>query len=225
MTNSQLKPPRTLTQAELAALIKGYRALRQWSQEELAEWSMLKVDEIAEVENGLRNEPQTLRALAQGLDFADPDVLNKPIHIPGAQDDDPESESADAGTTALEAFVVSSGDELGELVLNSTALAVSCSFELGMQADKVFEALTDYMREYRDLFKEYSESRMRQIHEEFQEYLLELKGLGVSLSYATRNLPENASLAKGLRPSIALYLVAFPVGEEPESFLVSLTDF
>jgi hypothetical protein len=205
---------------ELAALIKGYRGLRQWSQDELAERSRLTVEVIVEVESGERNDAQTLRALAQAFNFADLDVFNKPIHIPNAQDDNPESESADTETTALEAFVLSTGEELGELVLNSTALAVSRSFELGMQADKVFEALTDYVREYREYFEEYSSLRVRQILEEFEEYLVELKGFGVSISYATRRLPEHTHQAKNSKPAVALYLVAFPVGEEPESFVV-----
>ena len=220
MTNSQLKPPRMLTLVELAALIAGYRKLRQWSKEELAERSMLAVDLVDEVENGKRNDVQTLRALAQAFSFADLDVFNKPIHIPSAHEEDAKSETVDTDTTALAAFVLSTGEELGELVLNSTALAVSRSFELGMQADKVFEALTDYVREYREYFEEYSSLRVSQILEEFDEYLSELKGLGVSLSYATRDLQEDTGQAISSKPAIALYLVAFPVGEEPESFLI-----
>ncbi len=220
MTNSQSKPPRMLTLTELAALIKGYRKLKEWSQEDLAELSMLSVDQVDEVESGLSHDADTLRALAQAFGFADIDVFNKPIHIPRLQDDETETESAQSDSTALEAFVLSTGEELGELVLNSTALAVSRSFELGMQADKVFEALTDYVREYREYFEEYSASRISQIHEEFQEYLTELKGFGVSISYATRVLPEEINKDKSSKPARALYLVAFPVGEEPESFLV-----
>lgn len=224
MTHSHLKPPRMLTLTELAALIRGYRKLRQWDLEELAQRSMLAVDVVAEVENAMRNDAQTLRALAQAFSFADPDVFNKPIHIPNLQENDLESEASTSDTTALDAFVLTTGEELGELVLNSTALAVSRSFELGMQADKVFDALTDYAREYREYFDEYSASRVSEIHEEFQEYLTELKGFGVSISYATRALPEDTTLAdnqeNSSKPAIALYLVAFPVGEEPESFLV-----
>ena len=220
MTNSQLKAPRMLTLVELAALIKGYRKLRQWSLEELAERSMLAVDVVAEVEDGKHNDAQTLRALAQAFKLADPDVFNKPIHIPSVHDNDAENELIESDTTALEAFVLTTGEELGELVLNSSALAVSRSFELGMQADKVFEALTDYVREYREYFEEYSSLRVSQIHDEFQEYLLELRGLDVSISYATRALPEDTSQLVSSKPAIALYLVAFPVGEEPESFLI-----
>jgi len=220
MSNSQFKTPRILTLDELAALIKGYRKLRQWSQQELAEQSMLTLDVVQAVENGTYNAPDTLRALAQAFGFADPDVLNKPIHIPSAQDDEAALEVMDDDTTSLEAFVLMDGVELGELVLNSTALAVSRSFEMGLQADKVFEALTDYVREYREYFEEFSADRVSQIHEEFQEYLIELKGFGVSICYAKRLLPEDTMQPKGSKPALALYLVAFPAGEEPESFLV-----
>jgi len=220
MTNSLSKPPRMLTLPELAALIKGYRKLKQWSQEDLAELSMLSIEQIEEIENGLSNAPDSLRSLAQAFGFADVDVFNKPIHIPTPQDFDAESTSPESDGTKLEAFVLSTGEELGELVMQSSALAVSRSFELGMQADKVFEALTDYVREYREYFEEYSASRISAIHEEFQEYLGELKSFDVSISYATRQLPLDTAEEKSSTPGIALYLVAFPIGEEPDSFLV-----
>lgn len=104
--------------------------------------------------------------------------------------------------------------------MQSSALAVSRSFELGMQADKVFDALTDYVREYREYFEEYSDARISDIHAEFQEYLSELKGLDVTISYATRDLPSETPQEKGSSQATALYLVAFPLGEEPDSFLV-----
>ena len=220
MTNSLSKPPRMLTLSELAALIKGYRKLKQWSQEDLAELSMLSVEQIEEVENGLSNAPDTLRSLGQAFGFADTDVFNKPIHIPTPQDFDVESSTPELDGIQLEAFVLSTGEELGELVMQSSALAVSRSFELGMQADKVFEALTDYVREYREYFEEYSTSRISDIHEEFQEYLGELKSFGVSISYATRQLPLDSAEEKSSPAGTALYLVAFPIGEEPDSFLV-----
>ncbi len=220
MTNSLSKPPRMLTLSELAALIKGYRKLKQWSQEDLAELSMLSIEQIDEIENGLSNAPDSLRALGQAFGFADIDVLNKPIHIPTPQDFEAESSSPESEGTTLEAFVLTTGEELGELVMQSSALAVSRSFELGMQADKVFEALTDYVREYRECFDEYSTARVSDIHEEFQDYLGELKSFGVSISYATRQLPPDTDEEKSPAPGVALYLVAFPIGEEPDSFLV-----
>ena len=220
MTNSLSKPPRMLTLTELAALIKGYRKLKQWSQEDLAELSTLSIEQIDEIESGLSNAPDSLRALGQAFGFADIDVLNKPIHIPTPQDFEAESSSPESEGTTLEAFVLTTGEELGELVMQSTALAVSRSFELGMQADKVFEALTDYVREYRECFEEYSATRISDIHEEFQDYLGELKSFGVSISYATRQLPADHDEEKSSGTGTALYLVAFPIGEEPDSFLV-----
>lgn len=224
MTNfqpqSQSGSPRMLTLTELAALIKGYRKLKQLSQEELAELSSLTIDQIDLVENGQSSDPDTLRALAQAFGFADIDVFNKPIHIPTGQESAEESDLIESEGLKLEAFVLTTGEGLGELVMQSSALAVSRSFELGMQADKVFEALTDYVREYREYFEEYSATRVSDIHAEFQEYLAELKSLDVSISYATRDLPAETAQEKGSPHPTALYLVAFPLGEEPDSFLV-----
>ena len=178
MTNSQPQSqahsPRMLTLTELAALIKGYRKLKQLSLEELAELSMLSVDQIELVENAQSSDPEALRALAQAFGFADIDVFNKPIHIPTGQESDEQADAVEPEGLKLEAFVLTTGAELGELVMQSSALAVSRSFELGMQADKVFDALTDYVREYRECFEEYSATRISDIHAEFQEYLAEL---------------------------------------------------
>lgn len=222
MKSLQPAAPRMLTLAELAALIKGYRKLKQWTPDELAERAEISILSLQAVENEQSNDPDTLRALSTAFGFSDVDAFNKPIHIPTAQDFEKEEQSSESQGIALEAFVLSTGQELAELVLNSSALAVSRAFEMDMQADKVFEALTDYAREYREYFEEYSETKIHAVHQEFQEYLEELKQLDVSISFATREIANDDAQSNEVNPSpgIALYLVAFPRGEEPDSFLV-----
>lgn len=224
MTSSPTPIPRMLTLKELGALIQGYRKLRLWTEQELAERANLTLNQIMEVESEQSNDPQTLRALALAFSFGDADVFNKPILIPTSEEFDAQSESLESVPEGenLEAFVLLSGQELGALMVQSSALAVNRSFELGQQGDMVFEALTDYLREYRQCIDEYSETRIADIHEEFQEYLDELKTLGVSISYASRDIAPDSPEEKQLdrEASRVLYLIAFPVGEEPESFLV-----
>jgi len=125
---------------------------------------------------------------------------------------------------ALDAFVLSTGQELAEIALASYADVWSASFEMGLQAEMVFAALTDYAREYRDCAAEYSELKKLDVYDELQEYLVELKTLGVSICYATREMvsqqvPDSDASTKSVIV-LVLYLVAFPLGQEPESFLI-----
>lgn len=224
MTQSPNTQPRMLTLKELGALIQGYRKLRQWSEQELAERANLTLSQILEVESEQSNDPQTLRALALAFSFGDADVFNKPILIPTNEEFDAQAESHERAQEGenLEAFVLLSGQELGKLVEQSSTLAVNRSFELGHQGDMVFEALTDYLREYRQCMDDYTAARIADIHEEFQEYLDELKTLGISISYASRDVASDSPTdePEDRTPARVLYLIAFPVGEEPESFLV-----
>jgi len=135
-----------------------------------------------------------------------------------------DSRSADSEQLALDAFVLSTGEELAELALASRADVWSVSFEMGLQADMVFAALTDYAREYRECAAEYSELKKLDVYDELQEYLAELKTLGVSICYATREMvsqqvPDSDASTKSVIV-LVLYLVAFPLGQEPESFLI-----
>lgn len=213
---------RLMTLKELAELVRGYRALRSWTQEELAEIASLNVETIEQVEAQQHSDPETRRALAAAFDFEDIDIFNQPINIPVRGEAQEESETFDSEHVTLEAFVLTTGEELAQLVLESDALIVSPSFEMGMQADKVFEALADYAHEYRELAQGASEAQKIAIYEELHEYVLELSSLGVSVSYAVLPRTEqsgNAILGTGSKA--LLYLVAFPRGEEPESFLAS----
>ncbi len=226
MTMTQPPPqPRLLTLKELAALVRGYRELRQWTQDDLAECSGLSLQAIQQVENEESTGQDIRRALAQAFDFADIDVLNQPFNIPSSaafeQDVDQDQDDADPEHVTLEAFVLASGEELAQLAEITQADLVSHAFEMGMQADKVFAALTDYSREYREGFSGYSEAHKLAVHEELHDYLNELKALGVSVCYATRKMALKPRQDPSASPQALniLYWVTFPRGEEPESFV------
>ncbi len=216
-----INQPRLLTLKELAALVQGYRTLRLWTQEDLADISGVSVQTIQSVEDEQASDEDDLRALAEAFDFADVDVFIKPFSWPASEDFETEGEDDHSEHVTLEAFVLTTGEELAQLVESSQADVVSQSFEMGMQADKVFAALIDYSREYRDCFPEYSELKKNNMYEELQEYLSELRFLGVSVCYATRRIEshrtQNPSAQQ--RSIDILYLVTFALGEEPESFV------
>jgi transcriptional regulator with XRE-family HTH domain len=73
---------RLLTPKELAALVKMFRTVRQWSQEQTGELAGFNVRTLQRVERGEPSDLDTRRAIARALDMQDIDALNKPIHIP-----------------------------------------------------------------------------------------------------------------------------------------------
>ena len=221
MMSNQPQSPRMLTLKELAALVKGYRALRGWTQEDLAALTQLDSAQINAVEDEQAAVPEIYRALGYAFGFNDPDMLSKPVQIPGILDVDMQ-DLPGPGPTTVEAYILSSGEELTQLLCESSLLVVSRSFEMGMQADKVFEALVDYAREYQEHCDKSAQPMTFEIELEFQEYLVELKGLGVSVSYAThfeaiQNMPGTSDHPSAVKK---LILVAFPKDEEPDSFLL-----
>ncbi|EOX7330873.1 helix-turn-helix domain-containing protein [Pseudomonas aeruginosa] len=70
---------RLLTPTELAACIKLFREMRQWSQEQLSAISGLNVRTIQRVEQGQVASLDTRRALARAFELEDIDALNKPF--------------------------------------------------------------------------------------------------------------------------------------------------
>jgi hypothetical protein len=93
-------------------------------------------------------------------------------------------------------------------------------FELTREADEAFAALVDYFRDYRDCADLYSETQKLEVYEDMQSYIDGLKTLGVSLRYAERKMQVKWGAATDSKPMPVnvLYVVAFPLGREPEKF-------
>ncbi|AOS80112.1 XRE family transcriptional regulator [Hydrogenophaga sp. PBC] len=94
------------------------------------------------------------------------------------------------------------------------------AFELTREADETFAMLVDYFRDYRDCADAYSETQKFEIYDEMQSHIDALKALGVSLRSATRKVQVKWGLEQDSKPMPAsvLYVVAFPLGKEPEQF-------
>lgn len=94
------------------------------------------------------------------------------------------------------------------------------AFELTREAQEAFAALVDHFREYRDCANLFNEVDKLDVHDEMQANIDALKALGVSLRFAERTMavkwgeaPDNKPL-----PVNVLYIVGFPIGQEPEQF-------
>ncbi len=82
MTHATEQAPRNLTPAELATLVRAFRDMRSWSQEQLAEIARLTTRTVQRVEDGEPSSVDTRRALAAAFGFEDIDAFNKPYVIP-----------------------------------------------------------------------------------------------------------------------------------------------
>ena len=82
MTHATEQAPRNLTPAELATLVRAFRDMRSWSQEQLAEIARLTTRTVQRVEGGEPSSVDTRRALAAAFGFEDIDAFNKPYVIP-----------------------------------------------------------------------------------------------------------------------------------------------
>lgn len=100
------------------------------------------------------------------------------------------------------------------------------AFELSREAAEEFASLVDYFRDYRDCADVYSETQKLEIYDDLQAHIDALQAQGVSLRYAERKLQvkwgSDQPDAKPV-PVTALYVMAFPLGKEPEQFVTPKT--
>lgn len=211
---------RLLTPAELAVCIKLFREVRQWSQEQLAEISGLNVRTIQRIEQGLSASLNTRRAIASAFEFEDIDAFNKPFAIPSEEEIKAEKEKFDRENVTLTAIPLTNGKQLAKLVENCMMDLSEPAFELTREADETFAMLVDYFRDYRDCADAYAETQKFDVYDEMQSQINALKALGVSLRYAERKMRVKwGSTTDGEpMPVNVLYVVAFPLGKEPEQF-------
>jgi len=210
-----------LTPDELACFIRTAREARQWSQEQLAEISRLNVRTIQRVEGGETASLDTRRALADAFGCEDIDALSKPFLIPSAEEWRAAKENFDREHVTLTALPLTSGRQLARLAESFSMDLSEPAFELTRAAAEEFAVLVDYFRDYRDCAELYSEIQKLEIYDELQAHIDALRGLGVSLRYAERKLKVKWGSGQPERkpvPVSALYVVAFPLGQEPEHF-------
>lgn len=217
-TAEQTKSPRMLTLPELSMLVKVFREIRQWSQEQLAAISGLSTRTVQRVEEGQPSSLDTHRALARAFEFEDIDALNKPYLIPTEEDMKAQKEAFDKEHITLQAKHIATGKELADLV-GSTMMDLSTSaFELPRGAAERYAALIDYYREYRDCADLYSESDKFGVYDDFQKIMDELKALDVSLCFATRKLTLKPGPDSKPWTETALYVIACQQGKELTEF-------
>jgi len=216
MSATEKTQPRLLTPEELGLVLKIHRELRQWSQEQLGELSGLSTRTIQRVEGGKPSDLDTRRALARAFDLEDIDAFNKPYVIPTEDELKAAKEEFDKENITLPVLPLSTGKELAGLVELASMDLSTPAFELSREADERFAELIDYFRDYRDCADCYSQRDKFAIYDELQEHIDALKALEVSLRYATRKMVVKGAVPEAKPvPVKVLYVIAFPLGEEP----------
>lgn len=220
MSTNEQPQPRLLTHEELATLIKLFRHIRGWSQEQLADISGLSARTIQRIEQNAPSSLDTRRAIAKAFEFEDIDALSKPFTIPTDEEVASAKKKFDSENIMLEATALTTGKQLARLVeANSMDMSAS-AFEMSRAADEKFAELVDYFREYRDCSDLYSELQKFEVYDVLQDHIDSLKQLEVSLCYSVRKLLLKFGTDADAKPTptTALYVVAFPLGKEPTEF-------
>lgn len=211
---------RNLAPQELAVLVKLYRELRKWSQEQLAEIAGLSSRTVQRVEEGLPASTDTRRALARAFDIEDIDVFNKAYAIPTAEQIAKEKARFEKERLTLKGKCISSGKQLGRLVESASASMFTEAAEMESTSDEIYARLTDYCREYADCAELYSATDRLAVYEDFDEMLDGLKKADITLVAALRDSAlkvrgSDAVVGRGI-----LYVVAFRSGSEIEELAV-----
>ena len=224
-TEEKTLESRLLTLAELAVLTRMFREMRQWSQEQLAELSGLNVRTIQRVEQAMPASLDTRRAIARAFEFEDIDVFSKPFSIPSDETIKAAKEKFERENVTLAAQPLTTGRQLAKLAEASTMDLSEPAFEMEREAEQAFAELVDYFREYRDCADMYSESGKFEVYDALQAHIDDLRRLQVSLCHAERKvqLKFGGDAEAKPMPATILYVVAFPLGQEPDEFATPRT--
>lgn len=214
--------PCKFTAAEIAAMVKLFRTERGWSQETLAEVCRINVRTIQRVEAGEPGSEASLRTIARAFESTDIDFFNRLHQIPTQEELDAAQENFLKDNMLLDATVAVSGRELGELYAGSTADVSRAAMDLMGDAASEFAALTDYLRDYRDIAPDCGEVEKLTYVEEMQEMLGRLNALGIDICYSTRDVKLVGKDWKDKTPWPVklVYLTAFHRGKAPTKMVV-----
>ena len=216
---AQMNAARTLTPTELAAIIKMFREMRKWSQEQLADVAGLSTRTVQRIESGKPSDLDTRRALARAFEAEDIDLFNKPYVIPTEEEMKAAREKFERERMTLAAHPLTTGRQLADLVVLHSMDLMTPGFEMDREADEEFAALIDYSREYRDCHDLYQEADKFEVYDALQKHIDSLRQMGVSLRYAERQV-KLATAGEAAKPwdTSVLYLVTFRLGYEPDEF-------
>ncbi len=223
MTTATEQTPRNLTPLELAAVVRAFRDMRGWSQEQLAGISGLSARTVQRVEQGVPSSLDARRALANAFGCEDIDAFNKPYVIPTSEEAAAAKERFEKEHVTLKVERVETGKQLARLAQDCDACMFSEGVDLSTlssAAEEQFALVSDYCRDYGDCADMYSATDRLAVYEELGAYLSALATAGVCLVAASRAVTfKSEDSVPGHRMAI-LYVVAYPKEGAPEHIAV-----
>lgn len=211
---------RHLTNEELASIVKLFREVRQWSQEQLAEIARVSCRTVQRVEEGAPSSLDTRRALASAFGFEDIDAFNKPYAIPTDEQMAAEKARFEKERITLKVEKLTTGKELGKLMELASGFQFSEAVEMSSKAEQLFAQLADYCTEYADCDELYSATDKLSVYADFDELVAALANEGISLVGTSRNVVLKVQGSESGLKSTLVYVVAFPKGHEAENVAV-----
>lgn len=212
--------PRLLTPAELAAVVKAFREIRHWSQQQLADISGVQSRTIQRIEASEPSSLDSRRALASAFGFEDIDAFNKPYVIPTPEKMQADKERFDKENLTLKAVHVETGKQLIQLVDLSMASMFSEAVNLPEPAERLFAEISDFCREYADCKDLYSATDKLEVYAQLNGSVTSLMEQGFSIMAASREANFKAKESSSDFKYGILYVVIFPKGQEAENLAV-----
>lgn len=213
--------PRNLTPAELAVVVRTFREIHTWSQEQLAEIAGISVRTVQRVEEGQPASLDSRRSLAAAFGFEDIDAFNKPYAIPTPEQMAAQKERFDKENVTLKVERVETGKQLARLTSSCHASLFTEAIDLSRKAEELLAQVSDYCRDYADSAELYSASDKLEVYDEMGAYIAGLADEGVCLAAATRAVALKTGGASLPFETHIVYVVAFPRDGVPEHIAVS----
>jgi hypothetical protein len=196
--------PHFLTPEEVARVVKAFRKVRLWTQENLAVESGLPSRTIQRVEKGEPSSITTRRALGRAIFGPDGvDFLNTPQVFPSDEELRKKQEAYDREYLVLDVQQVT-GCQLLTLMQDpsSDAIAPMSLSELPRPAQDIFATIGDFVRDCMDVFDVATRTQILGYGDTLDENIAELDLAGFCLCAAFRDtkLTSDTGTGKTLLP-------------------------
>jgi len=214
--------PRKFTAEEIGVLTKLFRGSLGWSQETLAEQARVSVRTIQRVERGEFTDEVTRRALAVAFELREIDFFNRLHQAPSQDEARAAKQRFEQEHVMLDAIVATSGRELGMLYAAATMDVSSPAIELPAQAADIYAALTDLLRDFRDISRDLPETDKLDVYADIQRALDELNAAAFDVCYGIRKATLIGKDWHNKTPwqVLLVYLSAFHRNKVPEKMAV-----
>ena len=195
----------------IAGVVVGFRQLRGWSQETLAELARVNVRSVQRVEAGQPASSETLRALARAFDAEDLDCFLKSHSVPTAQEIAAERDRLARDFVEIALTIPASGRALAVATGEADASVNHQFDDPPKSVEETFAALVDYLRDYGDCCDCYTEVQRLDVFRDLDRYLAKVAADGYAVAVGLNTTTLHLTAAPGrATPWRVVYFVCHP---------------